>query len=91
MSNKLNYLKQPLTDEEIKVIADEDNYIEGIVAISETEMFYNDYENFLDLISEKLCNSPCLMNIQYEMIGCIPEESLIIYSISGDASCIIED
>ena len=66
------------------------NYIEGIVAVSDEELFNNDFENFLDLISERLCSSICLMDIQYDMVGVIPEEHLILYSVSGDASEVIE-
>lgn len=90
MSNKWNYLQKPLTNEQMKKIADEYNYIEGIVAISESEMLHCDSDNFLNLVSEKLCDSQCLMDIKYKMIGCVPEKSLIIYSISGDATLVIE-
>ena len=31
MSNELKYLQKPLSLEEIRAIADEDNYIEGLV------------------------------------------------------------
>lgn len=88
--NNIDYLKEPLTIEEIKELSDENNYIEGIVAIKEIEIFYNEFENILDLMSYKLCNSPCLMDIQYKMIRCIPENNIILYSVSGDATSIIE-
>lgn len=89
-SDKCKYLKNPLSQDEMKARADEDNYIEGIVAVSDEELFNNDFENFLDLISERLCGSICLMDVQYDMVGVIPEEHLILYSVSGDASEVIE-
>lgn len=89
-SNQIKYLENPLSQDEMKDVADEDNYIEGIVAVSDEELFNNDFENFLDLISERLCGSICLMDVQYDMVGVIPEEHLILYSVSGDASNIIE-
>lgn len=86
MSNELKYLQKPLSLEEIRAIADEDNYIEGIVAIEDSDMINNDFITFLDILSEKLCNNSYLLDIQYEMIGCLPEEHLILYAVSGDAS-----
>ena len=86
MSNEFKYLQKPLSLEEIKLIADEDNYIEGVIAIEDSDMINNDFETFLDIISEKLCNNSRLMDIQYEMIGCLPEENLILYFVSGDAT-----
>ena len=91
MSNNLKYLQKPLSLEEIKSIANEDNCIEGIIAIEDSDMINNDFVAFLDILSEKLCNNSCLMDIQYEMIGCIPEENLILYLVSGDATEIIEE
>lgn len=86
----IKYLEKPLTNEEISKIVDKDNYIEGVVAVHEDELLYTEFDNFLELISEKLCGDEPLYDIDYHMVGCVPEKSLILYSVSGDASCIVE-
>lgn len=86
----MDYLKQPLTPEEIEDIVDENYYIEGIVAIKDREMINLDYESFLDTLSEKLTGSPCLQEIQETMVGCIPEKNLVLYKVVGDASGILD-
>lgn len=87
----IKYLEKPLTSEEISSIADKDNRIEAVVAVHEDELLYADFDDFLGLISEKLCGDKPLYMIDYRMIGCIPEKNLILYSILGDATCILED
>lgn len=90
MCDKINYLEQPLTREEIKYMADEKNYISKNIAITLSEIIGNDIEDFLDLISIKLCGNTFLIDINYELVGCIIEKHLIILNISGDISGIID-
>lgn len=90
MSNNLKYIKKPLTLEEIEANMDEQNYIEGVVAVKYTELLRKDYEEFLDLLSEKLTGNPCLQEISETMVGCDVENNLILYRVSGDASCILD-
>lgn len=88
MSN--NYLKKPLTIEQIEAMVDEQNYIEGVVAVKDSELLNLSYEEFLDLLGEKLTGSQCLQEINEVMIGCEPENNLIIYRVSGDATSILD-
>lgn len=90
MSKHLNYLKKPLTLSEIESLMDEQNFIEGTVAVRDRELLNLGYEEFLDLLSEKLVGNPCLQEIQETMVGCDPENNLIIYHVSGDVSGVLD-
>ncbi len=72
---------------------DENNYVEGYVQIHISDMIDNDYDGFLDLISEKLVDSDLLMDINYEVVAqakkMFPDE--LILKVTGDASSIVED
>ena len=92
MSKNLNHLEKPLTLEELKSLANENDYVKDIIiAISNEEIIENDYEGFLDLISKKVTGSICLREINEKMIGCIPEKELILYSVTGNIADVIED
>ena len=92
MCKNLNYLEEPLTLEELKALANENDYIKDIIiAISDKEIIENDKEGFLDLISKKTTGSICLREINEKMIGCITEKKLILYSVTGNIADVIED
>lgn len=90
MSKTFNYLKTPLTLIEIENLMDEQNFVEGLVAVKDRELLKLGYEDFLDLLSEKLVGNPCLQEIQETMIGCEPENNLIIYHVRGDVSAVLD-
>ncbi len=77
---------------EILALRDENNYVEGYIRIHINDMIDNDYEGFLDFISEKLVGSDLLMDVNYEVVAqakkMFPNE--LILKVTGDASTIIE-
>ena len=90
-----NYLSKevitkPLTIEEMKNRINEDNYINGIVSVELSDLIDNDFENFLDIISEKLTNSPCLMDVSYEVVGSGNGDTIYI-KVMGDITDIIDE
>lgn len=80
--------------EVVEIIAskDENNYVEGYIQIHISDMIDNDYEHFLDFISEKLVGNILLMDVNYEVVAqakkMFPNE--LILKVTGDASAIIE-
>lgn len=76
--------------EEVIASRDENNYVEGYVQIHISEMIDNDYEAFLDAISEELVGSDLLMDVNYDVVGLADEPNELILKVSGDASAIVE-
>ncbi len=91
----MEYLTKPLTKEEIKERMDETGYITGNVLVGTDDMIDNNIDEFLDIIAERLTGSPCLMEINYEVVGVVGKEDkeragLIIMEVRGDASEILD-
>lgn len=85
------YQTEPMTEEEMRANQDDAGYISGVVAVSLSDLIEGDRDNFLDYISEKLTGSPLLMNIDFKVVGGVPEnEDLVLIEVVGDASGIIE-
>lgn len=84
----MEVLYKALTIKQIKKRMDEDNYIEGIVAVDLSEIIDNDYDGFIDLISEKLVGDVFLMDVEYSAVGCDGNDTIFI-KVSGDASNIL--
>ena len=87
--NHLNVLMKPLTKEQMKVMVDEDYYIKGIVPVALGDMIDYSFDDFLDILSEKLTDSPCLMDIQYKVVGVV-NENVVAMEVSGDVSEILD-
>lgn len=91
LPTKPDYLTEPFSEEEIKTLRDEAGYISGIVAVSLSNLIEGDRDNFLDYISEKLTGSPLLMDIDFKVVGGVPEnEDLVLIEVVGDTSAIVE-
>lgn len=87
----IEYLKNPMTVEEIKKFRDADNYIAGVISIHISDMIDNDLEGFLDRISTLLVNNECLMDVNYEVVGINDtEKDEILLKVTGDVSSILE-
>lgn len=86
----MNVLTQALTHKEIKRRMDEDKYIKGVVAVELSEIIDNDFEGFLDILSERLLHSANLMDINYSVVGHADDSTLHIL-VSGDVSEAIEE
>lgn len=75
--------------QEIIAGRDENNYAEGYVHIKLSDATGNTYEDFLDIISEKLVGSDLLMDINYKVVA-IAEDDTMVLRVSGDLSSIFE-
>lgn len=87
--NHLNVLMKPLTKEQMKVMVDEKCYIKGIVPVELSDMIDCSLDEFLDMLSEKLTDSPCLMEINYNIVGVINDYTVAM-EVSGDVSEILD-
>ncbi len=78
--------------DEILAARDENNYVEGFIQIHVSDLIDNDYETFLDIISENLVGSDLLMDVNYEVVALAGKEypNELILKVSGDASTILE-
>lgn len=84
----VSYPVGPLTKEAVCRYKDDNNYIRGIVK-ELSDLIENDLDGFLDLISEKLTESPLLMDIGYEPVSVFEEELYLL--VSGDVSEILDE
>ena len=63
---------------------DENGRVEGYIHIHMSDMIDNNYEDFLDLLSERLIGSQCLCEIDYEAVTLADNEpNTIILKVSG--------
>ena len=69
---------------------DEDNYVEGYVQLHISDMIDNDYEVFLDILSEALVGSNLLMDVNYDVVGMADEPNTLIFKVRGDVSNILD-
>lgn len=83
----LDVLEEPLTIEQMKEQMKNNNLVTGIVNIHISDIIDNDFEGFLDILSEKLVGSPCLMSIDYKAVAANNNE--IYLQVFGDASSVI--
>lgn len=82
-------LTQPYTREELRSNMDEDGYVEGKVIVDFNQILDIDLEGFLDCLSERLTGSLLLMNIDYDIVGIVGPNELVI-NVSGNVSNIID-
>lgn len=68
----------------------DNTYIEGVIVVDPSDMIGNDLEGFLDLISEKLCDSPLLMDSNYTVVG-HGEGDAIHLKVTGDVSAVLRE
>lgn len=73
--------------EEVEI--DEDNRIETEIIVDLCEAVDRDLEGFLDYLSERVTDTPLLMDFSYTVTGVTPEGALII-KVNGDISEILQ-
>lgn len=80
-----------LTPEEILAKRANDGRVEGYIHLHISDMIDNDFEAFLDILSERLIGNACLQGIDYETVTLADNEpNTVILKVSGfvDASDI---
>ena len=84
--------KLPLALVEIKEQLEEGStYITGRVNVGLEFIIDNDFEGFLDELSQKLINDVRLMDISYKVVGVKPKEDTLIIEVTGDVSQLLND
>ena len=81
-------LEHPLTIEQMRVQADEEYYIEGVVKLDLDEVVDWDGESFLDNLSERLTGTLMLGCIDYEVVGHEGDELHV--KVTGEVASILE-
>ncbi len=84
--------EKPMTTAEMReAIKGKDNaYVTGVVLVDLSSVIDNDLEGFLDLISEKLCGSSLLMDVNYDVVGTVGKQGLLV-EVTGDVSQVLEN
>ncbi len=59
--------------------AEENGFVKGYVTLHVSDIIENDYEQFLDLLSEGLVGHVCLMEISYSIVECDDDNSITFY------------
>lgn len=77
-------LSKALTRAEVIRGMDDAGYIEGVVSITLASLIDSDFENFLDLVAERLIGSVCLSDIDYKIVGCASSDEVLLL-VSGHA------
>ena len=62
-------MERPYETEEIRALIDENCTISGIVRVELSDLIDNDFEGFLDVLSEKLIDDLSLMETDYKIVG----------------------
>ena len=61
--------------------------ISGVVRINLQDAINGEFDDFLDLISNKLVDSPCLVGSTYEIVGVEPENYILV-KVTGHTSML---
>ena len=84
-----NILEKPMSMlDMILATTNDDSYVEGNLEIFIHDIIGIDFEEFLDMLSNKLVGNPCLMDVSYKMIDSYGEN--VIFNVRGDVSEILE-
>jgi len=79
-------LTEPLTIQDVDI----EGRLTGIVAVTVGEIIDWEFEEFLDVISDRLCDSSLLMDVDYALIGFDAAEQQLHFRVTGDASMVFE-
>lgn len=83
-------LMEPYSMKEMVLTTSEENtYVQGNVIVDLDEVIGYGLEEFLDLLSVRLANNICLMDVNYKVIDTLEDERIVLH-VSGDASEILE-
>ena len=75
-------LWRPLSKQEIEQMMLDDEYVHGNIILTTYELINNDLEGVLDIISERLIESPLLMDINYSVVSLYAEDELV-FCVTG--------
>lgn len=81
-------LEKPLTKTELMKV-EIDGYVSGVVTVDLSEFIDNDIEGVLDILSERLTDSPLLSDINYEVVG--HDGDTLHVKVTGDIVEIISE
>lgn len=84
-------LTSPLTQDEMTSRLDENGYITGLVLVDLSELIDNEFEETLDMLSERLTGSIRGMDINYNVVAVQDDGFSLIMKVSLDPSMILDD
>ncbi|MBP3469833.1 MAG: hypothetical protein J6K26_09995, partial [Lachnospiraceae bacterium] len=83
-------LSKPLSMKEMVLATSEENTcVQGNVAVGLKEIIGLGFDEFLDLISTRLANNFCLLEVRYKVVDTLENERIVLH-VSGDVSEILE-
>lgn len=80
----MDILTKPYTQEQIKDLSKDKLWISGIVKMDVSDLIDHDFEQFLDLCSDKLTDTELLMEIDYKVVGFDKDTQELFMKIEGN-------
>lgn len=77
-------LAEPLTSADVDV----EGNISGVIAVGLGELIKWDLEEFLDTISERLCGSALLTDVEYSIVGFNDDEQELHLKVAGNTKMV---
>ena len=90
----MKILDKPYTNQELRQHMDGNGIVTGLVAVPVSDIIGTDLEGFLDMVSEKLTGSPCLMGTDYKAVSIEnpnTADAEIVFEVTGDASMVLDE
>jgi hypothetical protein len=72
----------------MRQMADENNFVSGVVKVTLDEVIKRDLEGFLDLVSTRLTGSELLMEIGYQVVG--HQGDTLLIKVRGQVDQLLE-
>lgn len=81
----IDYLTAPMTEDELRYAADHNEFgcVSGVVSVYLDEVVETDFEGFMDLLTERLCETGLLADIFYSVAGTDPDDGSILVQVDG--------
>lgn len=85
-STGIDYLTAPMAEDELRYVADHDEFgrVSGVVNVYLDEVAETDFEGFLDLLTERLCETGLLADICYSVVGTDQDDGSILVKVDGE-------
>lgn len=84
----MEVMARPLSYARMRQMADENNFVSGVVKVTLDEVIKRDLEGFLDLVSTRLTGSELLMEIGYQVVG--HQGDTLLIKVRGQVDQLLE-
>lgn len=85
--SSIDYLTSPMARDELKWTTDHDELgrVEAVVSVSLSDVACGDYEDLLDLLTERICGENGLLSdICFSVVGADTDTGEVLVKVSGE-------